>query len=50
MEILLNQTYYHTEIYDIIYLLLETLKEMEEITKAPAETPKIQKIQIAVKK
>jgi hypothetical protein len=49
MEILLNQTYYHTEIYDIIYLLLNTLCEMEELTKAPAEAPKIQKIQIAVK-
>jgi len=47
--ILLNETYCHTEIYDRICLLLDSLCEIEEITKAPVEGPKIQKIQIAVK-
>jgi len=48
-ELLLNTTYCHTEIYDRICLLLDSLCELEEVTKAPVEGPKIQKIQIAVK-
>jgi len=50
-EILINKTYCHTEIYDIILLLLDSILELEEFSKAPVkvEEPKIQKIQIAVR-
>ena len=47
--ILLDKTYCHTELYDMIRLLLDSLCELEELSKAPIEAPKIQKIQIAVK-
>jgi hypothetical protein len=49
MGILLNETYCHTEIYNMICLLLDSLCEIEEMTIAPVEAPKIQRIQIAVK-
>ena len=49
IERLSDEIYCHTEIYDMIYVLLDALCEMEEMTQAPIEAPKIQKIQIAVK-
>ena len=49
IEMLVNETYCHAEIYNMVRLLLDALCEMEEMTKAPVEAPKIQKIQIAVR-